>query len=90
MLGIGVLILLGSSLSFVRSHWDNMQQTFRYLVVLGYTGIIHLCGQAAYHKLNLRKTGTALMVVTLQLIPLVFFSLHWVAGGTSGTLPVLR
>ena len=84
MLGIGVLILLGSSLSFVRSHWDNMQQTFRYLVVLGYTGIIHLCGQAAYHKMNLRKTGTALMAVTLLLIPLVFFSLHWVAGGTVG------
>lgn len=83
MLGIGVLILLGSSLMFVKSHWDNMQETYKYLVLLGYTGLIHLCGQVAYHKLNLRKTGTALMAVTLLLIPLVFFSLHWVTGSTA-------
>ena len=81
MLGIGVLILLGSSASFVANQWSHMQDIWKYLVLLGYTGAIHACGQAAYHKLNLRKTGTALMAVTLLLIPLVFFSLHWVSDG---------
>ncbi|MFK7819410.1 MAG: hypothetical protein AB8G99_11880 [Planctomycetaceae bacterium] len=83
MLGLGVLILLGSSLTFVTSHWNEMQDIWKYFVLFGYTGAIHVCGQTAYHKLNLRKTGTALMVVTLLLIPLVFFSLHWVSAGTA-------
>lgn len=83
MLGIGVLILLGSSLMFVTKNWNAMDTIWQYAVLLGYTGLVHACGQAAYHKLGLRKTGTALMAVTLLLIPMLFFSLQWLTAGTA-------
>ncbi len=83
MLGIGAMILLGSSLMFVSEHWSAMAPIWKYMVLVGYTGLIHAGGQLAYHRLALRRTGTALMAVTLLLIPLVFFSLHWVSAGTA-------
>ena len=42
MLGIGVLILLGSSLMFVTKNWDAMNTIWQYAVLLGYTGLIHV------------------------------------------------
>ncbi len=79
MLGLGVLILLGSSLMFVLEQWQTMGTFWQYSVMLGYTGLVHLCGQTAYHRLGLRKTGTGLMALTLLLIPLAFLSLKWIA-----------
>lgn len=83
MLGLGAIILLGSSLMFVSEHWQQMTTFWKYVVLLGYTAAIHVGGQAAWHRLGLRKTGTALMAVTLLLIPIVFFALHWVSSGTA-------
>lgn len=78
MLGIGILILLGSSLMLVTAHWDDYTPVWKYLILLGYTAGIHGLGQLAYHSLGLRKTGTGLMVLTVLLIPITFLALHWV------------
>jgi len=78
MLGIGILILLGSSLMLVTAHWDDYTPVWKYLILLGYTAGIHGLGQMAYHSLALRKTGTGLMVLTVLLIPITFLALHWV------------
>jgi hypothetical protein len=78
LLGLGMLILLGSSAMLVTSHWATYTPVWKYLVLLGYTVLIHLAGQVAYHHLLLRKTGTGLMALTVLLIPLSFLALRWV------------
>lgn len=78
MLGIGIAILLGSSLMLVTAHWDDYTPVWKYLILLGYTAGIHGLGQLSYHSLALRKTGTGLMVLTVLLIPITFVALHWV------------
>src|SRR5690606_34126853 len=78
MLGIGMLILLGSSLMLVTSHWDDYTPVWKSLILLGYTACIHGLGQFSYHSLALRKTGTGLMALTVLLIPLTFLGLHWI------------
>ena len=67
--GIGMLILLGSSTMLVTSHWRDYTPLWKYLVLIGYTAAIHFCGQFAYHRLALRRTGTGLMALTVLLIP---------------------
>lgn len=78
MLGIGILILVGSSLMLVTAHWDDYTPVWKYLILLGYTAGIHGLGQLSYHSLGLRKTGAGLMLLTVLLIPLTFLGLHWV------------
>lgn len=78
MLGLGILILLGSSLMLVTSHWDTYTPVWKYVVMLGYTAAIHGLGQVCYHSLSLRKTGTGLMVLTVGLLPLTFLGVRWV------------
>jgi hypothetical protein len=78
MLGIGILILLGSSLMLVTAHWDDYTPLWKYLILLGYTAGIHGLGQISYHSLALQRTGTGLMALTVLLIPLTFLGLHWV------------
>lgn len=78
MLGIGILILLGSSLMLVTAHWDDYTPVWKYLILLGYTAGIHGLGQLSYHSLALRRTGTGLMALTVLLIPLTFLGLHWI------------
>ena len=70
MLGVGMLILLGSSLMLVTTHWDSYTPAWQYLILIAYTAAIHLGGQAGYHNLGLRKTGTGLMALTVLLLPL--------------------
>ena len=53
--------------------------------MLGYTGLIHGAGQWSFHRLGLRKTGTVLMVLTVLLLPVLFFALHWVQALTAAT-----
>ncbi|MCA8996799.1 MAG: hypothetical protein KDA80_07435, partial [Planctomycetaceae bacterium] len=78
MLGIGTLILLGSSTMLVVSHWDDYTPLWKYLILFGYTVSIHVAGQFAYHRLSLQKTGAALMALTVLLIPLGFLSVRWI------------
>lgn len=81
ILAVGMLILLGSSLMLVTSHWDTYTPIWKYLILLGYTGGIHVAGQVAFHSLGLRKTGTGLMALTVLLLPLTFLSLRWFHAG---------
>ncbi|NQV25917.1 MAG: hypothetical protein HQ518_16280 [Rhodopirellula sp.] len=77
MLGVGMLILVGSSLMLVTSHWDTYTPLWKSIILLGYTIGVHLAGQISFHSLGLRKTGTVLMALTVLLIPLGFHALRW-------------
>ena len=81
ILGIGVCILLGSSLRLVTMHWNECTPVWKYLILLGYTGTVFPLGELSYHRLGLRKTGTVLLALTVLLIPLSFLALHWVRPG---------
>ena len=77
MLGVGMMILIGSSLMLVTSHWDAYTPLWKSVILLGYTLGVHIAGQVSYHSLALRKTGTVLMALTVLLIPLGFHALRW-------------
>lgn len=77
MLGVGMMILLGSSLMLVTSHWEDYTPLWKSVILLGYTMGLHVAGQVSFHSLTLRKTGTVLMVMTVLLIPLGFHALRW-------------
>lgn len=77
VLGVGMLILLGSSLLFVTSHWDSYTPLWKHLVLLGYAAAIHFGGQWTYHRLGLRRTGTVLQGLMVFLIPVLFLALRW-------------
>lgn len=78
ILGFGILILLGSSLMLVTSHWHTYTPVWKHLILLTYTAGLHFAGQVAYHTLGLRKTGTGLMVLTVLLLPLGFLAMRWI------------
>lgn len=77
MLGVGMMILIGSSLMLVTSHWDAYTPLWKSVILLGYTIGVHVAGQVSYHSMALRKTGTVLMALTVLLIPLGFHALRW-------------
>ncbi len=77
MLGVGMMILIGSSLMLVTSHWDAYTPLWKSVILLGYTLGVHVAGQISFHSLALRKTGTVLMALTVLLIPLGFHALRW-------------
>ena len=77
MLGVGMMILIGSSLMLVTSHWDAYTPLWKSVILLGYTVCVHVAGQVSFHSLALRKTGTVLMALTVLLIPLGFHALRW-------------
>lgn len=84
MLGVGLLILLGSSLMLVTSDWEAYSPLAKSLILLGYTAGVHVAGQVTYQSLGLRKTGTVLMALTVLLIPLGFHALRWIYEGSVG------
>lgn len=77
MLGVGMMILIGSSLMLVTSHWDAYTPLWKSVILFGYTLAVHVAGQVSFHSLALRKTGTVLMTLTILLIPLGFHALRW-------------
>lgn len=91
ILATGMLIVLGSSLMMVTSHWDQINNVWKYLIILGYTALIHAGGQGSYRHLGLRKTGTLLMALTVLLLPVTFSAWHWLwsSGGSSPLVCVL-
>lgn len=78
MLGVGTLILLGSSLRLVSTHWEEYTPFWKYGILLLYTVAIFSASQISYFRLGLQRTGTVLMILTVLLIPISFFSLHWI------------
>src|ERR1700761_2418046 len=77
LLGVGTLIVLGSSLRLVATHWEGYAPAWKYLVCIAYTGAIYAAAELCYWRLALRKTGTVLMGLTVLLLPITFFALHW-------------
>lgn len=86
MLGVGMLILLGSSLRLVSMHWDDYTPLWKYGILLLYTGAIYAGSRITYHQMKLHRTGTVLMALTVLLLPLTFFALHWIRP--SGSIEV--
>ncbi len=81
MLGLGMLVLLGSSLKFVTAHWETYSPFWKYLVLIAYTAVMYGMAEVGLHRLMLRRTGTGLLALTLCLLPLTFLALRWVAPG---------
>jgi hypothetical protein len=81
LLGLGVCILLGSSLRLVTLHWSEYTPVWKYLILLTYSAVVFSLGQLSYHRMGLRKTGTVLMALTVLLIPISFLALHWIRPG---------
>src|SRR5436190_21287384 len=72
VLAFGMLILLGSSLLLVTTHWNDYAPLWQNLIVLGYSAGIYAAGEWSYHRLGLRRTGTVLLGLTVLLIPILF------------------
>jgi hypothetical protein len=83
VLTVGTLILLGSSLMLVTTHWADYTPAWKFLIMLAYTGAVHIAGQWTYHRLILQKTGTVLMTLTVLLLPVMCWALHWVDGAVT-------
>lgn len=81
MLGLGMLVLLGSSLKFVTAHWETYSPFWKYLVLIAYTAVMYGSAELGLHRLMLKRTGTGLLALTLSLLPLTFLALRWVAPG---------
>ncbi len=75
VLGLGILVLLGSSLILVTVHWDSASPCWQEAMFLGYTAALYGAGLWAYHRLGLRRTGTALFGLTVLLIPILLLVL---------------
>jgi hypothetical protein len=92
VLTAGMMILLGSSLMMVTRGWNELDATWQYLVIIGYTATIFGAGNWSYHKLGLRKTGTGLLALSVLLIPLSFVAWFWIWNAstslTSGGMAV--
>ena len=80
LLGIGVLLLLGSSLMIVASHWHETTPLWKTLTIVGYTAAAYGAGRWVYERLGLRRTGSVGMALPLLLIPVDFYALRWVAA----------
>lgn len=86
MLATGVLILLGSSLMLVTSHWREITPAWKCIVLLGYTACAYVAGHVARFHLALPRTGTVLLALTVLLIPIDFLALH-LFGVPSSAIP---
>ena len=86
VLTAGMMILLGSSLMMVTRGWGQLDTTWRFLVIVGYTATIFGAGNWSYHKLGLRKTGTGLLALTVLLIPLSFVAWYWIWEASTSTV----
>lgn len=83
---LGTMILLGSSLMLVTTHWDSYTPVWKYLMLLSYTLAVFAGGEWSYRHLGLRRTGTILLALTVLLLPITFLALHWVRTVESNAL----
>lgn len=86
LLGLGILVLLGSSLKFVTEHWHACSPFWKFAVLIAYTAVVYGLSIISRTRLGLRRTGAALQGLTLGLLPLTFLALRWVAPPDAGPL----
>jgi hypothetical protein len=78
MLGLGMLILFGSSIKLIGTHWSQTSAVWKHVILLGYTAGIALTAKQCFWRLGLRTTGTVLMALTVMLMPITFLAWQWV------------
>src|SRR5580704_15554826 len=83
ILGLGTLILFGSSVKLISTHWGETSAAWKHVILLGYTAAIAAAANQCFWRLGLRKTGTVLMALTVLLLPVTFLAWHWVWSGAS-------
>lgn len=81
LLATGIILLLGSSLMLVKTHWESIGPFAKYAIFLAYTTCLWVVGDVAYHHRGLRRTGTVFMGLTVVLLPLTFAALAKVQMG---------
>src|SRR5579871_1337735 len=83
MLAVGLLILFGSSVMLVTSHWESYAPVWKHLILLAYTAAVFGIAELTYWRLGLRRTGTVLQALSVLLVPINFLALHrvWNSGG---------
>lgn len=86
MLGLGMLVLLSSSLKFVTAHWDSYSPFWKYFVLIACTAVTYGLAEISFHRLMLRRTGTGLLALALCLLPMTFLALRWVAPSDSSNV----
>jgi hypothetical protein len=77
LLAAGAVILLASSLMLISNHWGTYTPTWQYLIMLAYTGLIHIAAGWTATRLSLPRTAVALRALTVLLIPVLFLALAW-------------
>ena len=77
LLAAGAVILLASSLMLISNHWGAYTPTWQYLIMLAYTGLIHIAAGWTATRLSLPRTAVALRALTVLLIPVLFLALAW-------------
>ena len=75
---VGMLVLLGSSVLLISAHWHESTPVWKYLIFLGYTGVIFAAGEWTRRRWVLPRTATVLQALTVLLLPITFLVLHWV------------
>lgn len=89
MLGIGVLILFGSSVMLVTSRWDTYAPVWKHLILLTYTLAVFSAAEFSYGRLSLWRTGTVLKSLTVLLLPINFLALDRIwTDSNSGLLDI--
>jgi len=85
MLGVGMLILFGSSIKLVSTNWNETSAAWKHVILLAYTGAIAVAAHQCFWGLGLRKTGIVLMALTVLLLPISFlvWSHVWSEATTS-------
>ncbi len=76
---LGVLGALGvvvSSIVLVGRYWDQFPIFLRYFLMIVYTASFYQLGLLAIRKLELKKTGQILLMITVFLLPLNFIYLE--------------
>lgn len=89
LLGTGVLLLVGSSLVLLGSHWQEITPLWKSLTLFGYTGLAFAAGWLSLVTVGLPRTGTWLLALTTALLPVNFLCLELARGGALGSGLVL-
>lgn len=89
MLGLGTLILFGSSVKLISTHWNETSAAWKHVILLAYTTAIFVTANQCFWRLGLRTTGTVLKALCVLLLPVTFLAWHWVwSEATNGAWSV--
>jgi hypothetical protein len=76
LLYLGIFLIVASSVFLVASQWSSIPYVLQYLILLLYTSGFYVAAWQMLSRFALRRTGSALIVVTTLLIPLNFWGMQ--------------